>query len=202
MTVDWLKIKTEYVTTKISYAKLSIKYGVSTSAIKRKAASEGWTVDRTKTEPKVYQKTVQKAVTKIAAETADKIASEQVTKDRVVQELAHIAFANGSDFAKVITKTLPPNAITGQGAVIQTVELVDTKDVPAEKRAAISGIKEGKFGIEVSTCDKVRALELLGKHLGLFDGKGAQQVGSDNNLLETIKAAEEDLDTDDLPEVE
>ena len=26
----------------------------------------------------------------------------------------------------------------------------------------------GKNGIEVATCDKVRALELLGKHLGMW----------------------------------
>ena len=37
-----------------------------------------------------------------------------------------------------------------------------------EQKKALSGIKEGKFGIQVDSCDKVKALELLGKHLGMF----------------------------------
>ena len=40
-----------------------------------------------------------------------------------------------------------------------------------EQKKALSGIKEGKFGIQVDSCDKVRALELLGRHLGIFNDK-------------------------------
>lgn len=47
----------------------------------------------------------------------------------------------------------------------------------------------------------LRALELLGKHLGLFDGKGAQKHTGENNLLSAIRDTEE-IDTDDLPEAE
>lgn len=36
---------------------------------------------------------------------------------------------------------------------------------------AIAGIKEGRDGVEVSICDKVKALELLGRHLGMFKDK-------------------------------
>lgn len=49
--------------------------------------------------------------------------------------------------------------------------------------------------------NKLRALEMLGKHLGLFDGKGAKTEGRENNLLEALKETEE-IDTDDLDEVE
>ena len=85
----------------------------------------------------------------------------EITQDKVLEELARVAFANGTDFAHVVSKN-----------GFQAVELVNTDEVPAEKRSAIAGIKEGKHGIEVSSYDKVRALELLGRHLGLFDGKG------------------------------
>ena len=50
--------------------------------------------------------------------------------------------------------------------------------------------------------NKLRALELLGKHLGLFDGKGGQQASHENNLLDAIRLSGEEIDTDDLPEVE
>lgn len=49
--------------------------------------------------------------------------------------------------------------------------------------------------------NKLRALEMLGKHLGLFDGKGAKTEGRENNLLEALKETEE-IDADDLDEVE
>lgn len=113
----------------------------------------------------------------------------EITQDRVVRELARVAFANGTDYTRV----------TDGG---RRVELTDTKDLTEEQRAAVSGIKEGKFGIEVSTYDKVKALELLGKHLGLFDRQGGQApAGGENNLLAAIMEAGE-VDTDDLPEVE
>ena len=51
--------------------------------------------------------------------------------------------------------------------VEQFVELKDTEQIEDSKKAAIAGIKQGKFGIEINTCDKVKALELLGKHLGI-----------------------------------
>ena len=36
---------------------------------------------------------------------------------------------------------------------------------------AIAGIKEGKFGIELKLNDKEKALELLGRHLGMWNDK-------------------------------
>ena len=95
------------------------------------------------------QKAVQDAMKHREART-------EVTQDRVVEELAKIAFGDATDFAAV-----------EDGAVV----IKDTKDLPRDQRAAIAGIKRGKNGIEVTRYDKMRALELLGKHLGLFDQK-------------------------------
>lgn len=126
----------------------------------------------------------------------------EITQDRVLEELARVAFANGSDFAKVVALKLPPDPITGTSHTIQTVELTPTDELPPEKRAAIAGIEETKNGIKVSSYDKVRALELLGKHLGMFDGKSGKPE-TENNLLDAIvDSAEGDMDTDDLPEIQ
>ena len=119
----------------------------------------------------------------------DRQARTEISQDRVVHELAKVAFANGTAYAKV----------TDGGT---RVELTDTDNLTEDQRAAVSGIKEGKFGIEVSTYDKVKALELLGKHLGVFNtGAGGAMTGKENNLLSAIMGAGE-VDTDDLPEVE
>ena len=130
-----------------------------------------------------------------------------ITQDKVLQELARVAFANGTDFARVVSSEVPVTSVDEEGNLqqvmrrVQRVELVDTDAIDLEKRAAIAGIKEGKHGIEVNSYDKVKALELLGKHLGLFDGKASQKTESENNLLQALKSTEE-VDIDDLPEVE
>lgn len=91
----------------------------------------------------------------------------RVTSDMVVQELAKIAFASGADYAKVV----------GSGDGASTVVITPTDTLSGNQRAAIACIEETKFGIRVSTCDKVRALELLGKHLGAFEGNGGSEDG-------------------------
>lgn len=108
----------------------------------------------------------------------------EITQDKVLNELAQIAFANGSDFAKVVEKPLLDNAgqpiidsSTNEPIYYKTVEMALTDELPEEKRKAIAGIKMGKNGIEVSTCDKVKALELLGRHLGMFSDKVQLETG-------------------------
>ncbi len=80
----------------------------------------------------------------------------EITQDRVLEELAAIAFARATDYAEV-----------KQDRVI----IKDTADLTENQIKAIAGIKEGKFGIELKLNDKEKALELLGRHLGMFKEK-------------------------------
>ena len=111
----------------------------------------------------------------------------EITQDRVVTELARIAFTDRGAFARV----------TDDGS---RVTLTDTDRLTEDQRAALAGVKETKYGIEVSTYDKVRALELLGKHLGMFDAQSTRNLQQENNLLEAIQAQEVKVDA--IPELE
>lgn len=149
------------------------------------------------------QAAIQEAIKKRARRT-------EITQDMVLKELAAIAFSNGADFAQVVVREVPEDvwdpvagAYRKVPRLVQLVQLANTADIPEERKAAISSIKEGKHGIEVGSYDKIRALELLGKHLGLFDGKGGADADPENNLLQAIEESlQEDIDTDDLPEVQ
>lgn len=116
----------------------------------------------------------------------------EITQDKVLKELAKVAFSNGADFAQVKTEKRKKQIWNDSTQEYdekeveeQFVELFDTDKLPADKKAAISGIKEGKYGIEVSSCDKVRALELIGKHLGMFKDK-VELSGQVNNPYEGL----------------
>ena len=77
----------------------------------------------------------------------------EITQDRVLEELAAIAFSRATDFAEVRNGR---------------VTIKNTAGLTEEQIKAIAGIKKGKFGIELKLNDKEKALELLGRHLGMF----------------------------------
>lgn len=91
----------------------------------------------------------------------------QITGDRVLAEIAKIAFSDASDYAQV--KQLAPKK--KGGIPLQVVALTPTEELTADQKAAIASIEETQAGIRVRTHDKVKALELLGKHLGIFTEK-------------------------------
>lgn len=97
----------------------------------------------------------------------------EITQDRVLQELASIAFAKGTDYASIISGIVMMN---------------DTGELTEEQKAAIVSIKQTKEGVEVKLADKMKALELLAKHLGLLQAQGKQEDGM---LLELIKGLQE-----------
>lgn len=100
-----------------------------------------------------------------------------ITQDMVLKELAAIAFSRATDFVCI------------KGGIVsftETEELTDTQ------QQAISFIEKGANGIKLRLHDKVRALEQLGKHLGMFDGnntpeKTANQTESHNALINAIR---------------
>lgn len=68
--------------------------------------------------------------------------------------------------------------------------------------AVIASMENGAKGLKVKCYDKLKALELLGKHLGLFDRKDAPKP-EENNLLQAIlQATGEEVQVHDLPEVQ
>lgn len=80
----------------------------------------------------------------------------EITQEQVIQELASIAFSNATEFATV------------KG---NRVKIKNTDDLEESVKKAIVSIKKGKNGIEIKSADKVQALELLGRHLGIFNDK-------------------------------
>ena len=90
----------------------------------------------------------------IAKAMAERSKRTGVNQDRIVLELAKIAFVNPADV------TDPENAMILDTAAIQSVKVktIPTKDGEGTER-------------EIRFHDKIRALELLGRHVGMWNDK-------------------------------
>lgn len=83
-----------------------------------------------------------------------------ISADRIINELARIAFVNPADIINFDEATVKDTATRDDTATISSVKV---KTIPTED----GDITER----EVKTYDKIKALELLGKHLGMFSEK-------------------------------
>lgn len=127
---------------------------------------------------------IQAALQKRQKAAAEKL---EISRDRVLKELAAIGFAKATDFL----------AIQGGQVLIK-----DTSDVNPDKLAALASVKEGTCGIEIKLADKTRALEMLSKYLGLFDGAPESDTRT-NNLFEAIAgAAEGEIELNEIQEIQ
>lgn len=136
--------------------------------------------------------------TKIDELMAERAKRTEITQDRVLKELAIIAFSNAADYAAVIEREAVMEVDgqqikllddDGNPIMYRTVEPVLTADLTDEQKRALAVIKKGRDGFEVKPYDKVRALELLGKHLGMFKEQ-VEVTGEINNPLADLTTEE------------
>lgn len=106
----------------------------------------------------------------------DQLKAEQsrrtgVSADRVVRELAKIAFVNAGDLIDPETASVKLDASRDDLAAVQSVK--------------VKSFGEDGLEHEVKLADKLRALELLGKHLGVF------KESPDDPAADALEAARE-----------
>jgi phage terminase small subunit len=105
----------------------------------------------------------------------------RVTADKVVKELARLAFTDMRSFVR-----WGPHGF----------EFVDSDDLPKDETAAVTKVKLSptQFGdrMEIELGHKDSALRMLAEHVGLFDSKG----GSDDPLEDVARRWKEGMDAD------
>lgn len=94
-----------------------------------------------------------------------------VNADRVVRELAKIAFVKADDVISIDDATLKHDASDDDLAVIQSVKV---KTIPTKNGEGVER--------EIKLADKLKALELLGKHLGMYTDKIDMNADMDINI--------------------
>jgi len=94
----------------------------------------------------------------VASATKTRALGAQITRERVLQELARVAFG---DPRKVMT--WGPNGVD----LINSETLTD--DEAAQVAEVSQTVTQHGGSIKLKRFDKVKALELLGRHLGMFE---------------------------------
>lgn len=111
---------------------------------------------------------IQEAIDKLMAERSKRTG---VNQDRVIQELARIAFVNPQNVINADDGSVRADASDDDLACIQSVKV-----------KTMSGDKGYSEEREVRLNDKMKALELLGKHLGMFKDKVELETDMDLNI--------------------
>ena len=78
----------------------------------------------------------------------------EITQDRVLLELARVAFGNTADLAQW----------QDDGSVIVT----PSEDLTEDQSAMVAEVSTSATGVKIKAHDKLRALELIGRHLAMF----------------------------------
>lgn len=112
---------------------------------------------------------------KIAEKMAERSKRTGVNQDRVVLELAKIAFVNAADVIDPESATIKEGATNDDTAAIQSVKVKKGKGEGVER--------------EIRLNDKLKALELLGKHLGMWNDKTDINVN-----IPVVISGEDDLE--------
>lgn len=97
---------------------------------------------------------------RVEKELAERSKRTGINQDRVIRELARIALVNPVDVINMDEATIKEMASADDTAAILSVKV---KKIPTEEGTITER--------EIRIADKIKALELLGKHLGMFTDK-------------------------------
>jgi phage terminase small subunit len=124
----------------------------------------------------------------IQKETNKRARRTEITADKVLEEYAKLGFSDVSDYLEVVTERVLVDR-TAEGEPIseikQFVFMKNTADIPPEKLAAISEVKQHKDGsISFKLHDKRGALDSIARHLGMFTER-IEHTGKDGGPIQT-----------------
>ena len=118
---------------------------------------------------------------RVDKELAERSKRTGINQDRVIRELARLAFVNPIDVINTNNATINPNATEDDTAAILSVKV---KTMSTDNGDMVER--------EVRMADKLKALDLLGKHLGMFTDKLKIEGNMGVQIIDDIGCGEDE----------
>lgn len=123
------------------------------------------------------------------AELQSKVEDKAIVKiEDIVKELYDIAFVDRTKISKLTTEKVTDEE-TGKVYERRYLDFADTDKLDEKTKKAIASYKHTATGISIETYDKLKALELLGKYMGMF--KEPMIDASNSNVSINIELTDE-----------
>lgn len=152
---DWLKIKSEYISTDISMRDLAKKHDVSFSSLSKKATRERWKDDRTETGNKVATKVKQKIVSVSVAKEVDRLSRILAVNDTLLEK-AERGVSELGEYYIVKRKVSRTEPVKNQGGVVIGIADVDeTAEVATKGPAIVDGAAVRHFAAALKDLNEI-----------------------------------------------
>lgn len=112
---------------------------------------------------------------------------QKISANEVLAQIRAIAMADVTELVQV-----------EQGELV----IRSTGELSPQLRRAICSVEKSAGSLKVKFYDKLKALELLGKYLGLFDRQGSVCDDGADLLGEILRSTEEVIPVHDIPEIQ
>ena len=160
---DWVIIRADYVSGGGSFRVLAEKYGISIDAIKRKAAAEKWSEERTITAPKIHQKTVRLVVQQKAEQNADRLTRILSLNDALLSK-AERGVSELGEFYIVKRKVSSHQAVKDENGEVEGVADVDeTTEVAVKGKTIVSSLMLKQFASALKDLNDIAKVADSGK---------------------------------------
>lgn len=125
---------------------------------------------------------IQKAIREQADKQLEKI---DIDVNDILRELKAIAFADRTKISRNVRQKLMED--DGRVYYEDNVIFTETDELDEDTKKIIAGYKKTQSGFAVETYDKMKALELLGKYIGMFsENINVNDSTKATSLLESI----------------
>lgn len=132
--MDWNKIKTEYVTSGMSYRKLSAKYGVNATVLAQRAKREDWVGLKAQ-----YQsKTQTKVLAAIANKQVNRASRLQTVADKLLSKVERVIDDPETDFRDTATMRDISRILKD----LKDVQMIKSPEDIAEQEARIANLRK------------------------------------------------------------